>query len=125
MAFVTRRVQKIGVLGITPEERMETIMRRYIAPILIALVAAAPGAAFAASAVTPAAKPAVTAPADQTISGMVKAFDLKAHTLTLEDGKIYTLPATFKDPGLKAGEKVTVHWKMNGSAYEATSVTIG
>lgn len=125
MAFVTRRVQKIGVLGITPEERMETIMRRYIAPILIALVAAAPGAAFAASAVTPAAKPAVTAPADQTISGMVKAFDLKAHTLTLADGKIYQLPATFKDPGLKAGEKVTVHWKMNGTAYEATSVTIG
>ncbi|WEJ34885.1 DUF1344 domain-containing protein [Devosia sp. SD17-2] len=125
MAFVTRRVQKIGVLGITPEERMETIMRRYIAPILIALVAAAPGAAFAASAVTPAAKPAVTAPADQTISGMVKAFDLKAHTLTLADGKTYQLPATFKDPGLKAGEKVTVHWKMNGTAYEATSVTIG
>jgi zona occludens toxin (predicted ATPase) len=114
MAFVTRRVQKIGVLGITPEERMETIMRRYIAPILIALVAAAPGAAFAASAVTPAAKP-----------GMVKAFDLKAHTLTLADGKTYQLPATFKDPGLKAGEKVTVHWKMNGTAYEATSVTIG
>jgi Cu/Ag efflux protein CusF len=73
----------------------------------------------------PAAKPAVTSQAEQAVSGTVKAFDLKAHTLTLADGKIYQLPATFKDPGLKAGEKVTVHWKMNGSAYEATNVTIG
>jgi Cu/Ag efflux protein CusF len=104
---------------------METIMRKFVTPLLIALVAAAPGAAFAASTTTPAAKPAATTQAEQSTSGMVKAFDLKAHTLTLADGKTYTLPANFKDPGLKAGEKVTVHWKMNGSAYEATSVTIG
>ncbi|MGV3575504.1 MAG: DUF1344 domain-containing protein [Devosia sp.] len=100
-------------------------MRKFVTPLLIALVAAAPGAAFAATTAMPAAKPAVTAPADQSISGTVKAFDLKAHTLTLADGKIYQLPATFKDPGLKSGEKVTVHWKMNGTAYEATNVTIG
>jgi len=100
-------------------------MRKFVTPLLIALVAAAPGAAFAATTAMPAAKPAVTSQADQSISGTVKAFDLKAHTLTLADGKIYQLPATFKDPGLKAGEKVTVHWKMNGTAYEATNVTIG
>lgn len=100
-------------------------MRKFVTQLLIALVAAAPGAAFAATTAMPAAKPAVTSQADQSISGTVKAFDLKAHTLTLADGKIYQLPATFKDPGLKAGEKVTVHWKMNGTAYEATNVTIG
>lgn len=100
-------------------------MRKYVTPLLFALVAAVPGAAFAASTATPAPQPAVTSKADQLISGTVKAFDLKAHTLTLADGKIYQLPATFKDPGLKAGEKVTVHWKMNGSAYEATAVSIG
>lgn len=100
-------------------------MRKFVTPLLLALVAAAPGAAFAATTAMPAAKPAVTSQADQSISGTVKAFDLKAHTLTLADGKIYQLPATFKDPGLKAGEKVTVHWKMNGTAYEATNVTIG
>ncbi|MET0436417.1 MAG: DUF1344 domain-containing protein [Devosia sp.] len=100
-------------------------MRKFVTPLLIALVAVAPGAAFAATTAMPAAKPAVTSQADQSISGTVKAFDLKAHTLTLADGKIYQLPATFKDPGLKAGEKVTVHWKMNGSAYQATGVTIG
>ena len=100
-------------------------MRKYVTPLLFALVAAVPGAAFAASTATPAPQPAVTSKADQLISGTVKAFDLKAQTLTLADGKIYQLPATFKDPGLKAGEKVTVHWKMNGSAYEATAVSIG
>jgi hypothetical protein len=95
---------------------MEMIMRKFVTPLLVALVAVAPGAAFAAgTAAAPAAKPAVTAPMDQSTSGTVKAFD----------GKIYQLPTTFKDPGLKAGEKVTVHWKMNGTAYDATSVIIG
>jgi len=98
-------------------------MRKFVAPLLIAIAVAAPGAAFAATTVAP--KPAVSAQAGQSISGTVKAFDLKAHTLTLADGKIYQLPSTFEDPGLKAGEKVTVHWKMNGSAYQATDVTIG
>lgn len=107
------------------KNRMENIMRKFVTPLLIALVAAAPGAAFAATTAMPAAKSAVTSQADQSISGTVKAFDLKAHTLTLADGKIYQLSAAFKDPGLKAGEKVTVHWKMNGTAYEATNVTIG
>lgn len=102
-------------------------MRKYITPALIALAVALPGAAFAASATTPApaaAAPAAAATADQTASGMVKAFDLKAHTLTLADGKIYQLPADFKDPGLKIGEKVTVHWKQNGTMNEVSSVTI-
>jgi len=101
-------------------------MRKFVAPLFVALLAAAPaGAAFAATSVAPAAKPAASAQAEQSISGTVKSFDLKARTLTLADGKIYQLPSTFRDPGLKAGEKVTVHWKMNGNAYEATTVTIG
>jgi Cu/Ag efflux protein CusF len=108
-----------------PGNRMEIIMRKYLAPLLIALAVAAPGAAFAAGTMAPAAKPAAATQADQTISGTVKAFDLKAQTLTLADGMVYQLPATFKDPGLKNGEKVTVHWKMNGTAHEATNVTIG
>jgi Cu/Ag efflux protein CusF len=103
---------------------MEIIMRKLITPLLLALAVAAPGAAYAAAA-TPAAKPAVTGTMAQSAIGTVKAFDLKAHTLTLSDGKIYQLPATFKDPGLKVGEKVTVQWKMNGTAHEATGVTIG
>lgn len=100
-------------------------MRKFVAPLLIAVAVAAPGAAFAANTAVPAPKPAAASQMEQSITGTVKAFDLKAHTLTLADGKNYQLPATFKDPGLKAGEKVTVHWKMNGNNYEATNVTIG
>ena len=99
-------------------------MRKFVTPLLLALVAAAPGAAFAATTAMPAAKPAVTSQADQSISGTVKAFDLKAHTLTLADGKIYQLPATFKDPGLKAGEKVSINWEMKGTSRTADQVTI-
>ena len=35
-----------------------------------------------------------------------------------------TLPADFKDPGLKVGEKVAVIWNMKGKVYEASAVTI-
>lgn len=104
---------------------METIMRKLLTTIAIALTLAAPGAAFAASTAAPAIKPMATTPAAQSAIGTVKAFDLKAHTLTLSDGKVYQLPATFKDPGLKVGNKITVHWKMDGAKYDATSVTLG
>jgi Cu/Ag efflux protein CusF len=105
---------------------MEDNMRKLILPLTLALIAAAPGAAFAAStAAAPAPRPAASSQADQIVSGTVKAFDLKAHTLTLADGKTYQLPANFKDPGLKMGEKITVHWKMDGAKYDATSVTLG
>jgi Cu/Ag efflux protein CusF len=61
---------------------------------------------------------------DTTTTGVIKAVDLKAMTLTLEDGVVYTLPADFKDPGLKAGEKVTIAWKMANTKHAADTVTI-
>lgn len=101
-------------------------MRKLVASALVTLLVAAPVGAFAASATTaPAAKPAASAPAQSMVSGVVKAFDAKAMTLTLADGKSYTLPATFKDPGIKVGAKVTVHWQQNGAKLDATSVTLG
>ncbi|MGV8854006.1 MAG: DUF1344 domain-containing protein [Devosia sp.] len=103
-------------------------MRKLVASTLIALLVAAPGAAFAASTTANAmAKPAaVSASAQpQSIASTVKAIDLKAHTLTLANGVSYVLPSTFKDPGLKVGSKVNVKYQMNGKAYDATSVTLG
>ncbi|RYF73173.1 MAG: DUF1344 domain-containing protein [Comamonadaceae bacterium] len=50
---------------------------------------------------------------------------MKAHSVKLDNGISYVLPSTFKDPGIKVGSKVTVHWKQNGTAYDATSVTLG
>jgi hypothetical protein len=45
-------------------------------------------------------------------------------TLTLADGSTYALRKGFKDPGLKAGEKVTVSWDTSGSKKIAEKVTI-
>lgn len=87
-------------------------MRNVLVPAVLALVLASSGMAMAATA------------APQSVTGKIKAFDSKAHTLTLANGIVYTLPATFKDPGLKVGEAVTVKWEMNGAAYKADSVAI-
>jgi hypothetical protein len=62
--------------------------------------------------------------AGQTATGTVKAFDMKAHTLTLNDGVVYQLPSGFKDPGLKSGEKVQISWDMKSGKHEASKVTI-
>ncbi|MBU1305474.1 MAG: DUF1344 domain-containing protein [Alphaproteobacteria bacterium] len=98
-------------------------MRKLVASALVALLVAAPGAAFAASA-TP-APAATSAAAEMSASGIVKAFSPTTHSLTLADGKVYQLPGTFKDPGIKVGSKVTVHWKQNGTMMDASSVSLG
>ncbi|MET3924948.1 DUF1344 domain-containing protein [Devosia sp. 2618] len=102
-------------------------MRKILIPVAIALIAGSSGMAFAASTAAPAVTAPVTTPmaAAQSISSTVKAIDLSTHTLTLANGIAYVLPATFKDPGLKVGDKVTVQWQMNGKAYDATKVTLG
>ena len=79
----------------------------FVPAALVALIFAAP-MAFAAT----------------MTNGAIKAFDLKAMTLTLDNGIAYKLPAGFKDPGLKIGEKVTVAWDMVGKDHVASAVTI-
>lgn len=67
---------------------------------------------------------AAVAATDTMTTGAIKSMDLAKHVLVLDNGISYTLPATFKDPGLKVGEKVTVAWVMNGTVYQADSVVI-
>ncbi|MBX3579594.1 MAG: DUF1344 domain-containing protein [Rhizobiaceae bacterium] len=62
--------------------------------------------------------------ATQQVNGTVKSFDLKAMTLTLNDGSQYALPKNFKDPGLKVGEKIAISWDMNNGKKVAETVTI-
>lgn len=62
--------------------------------------------------------------ASETAAGVVKSFDAKTHTLMLQDGISYILPMTFKDPGLKAGTKVSVVWEMKDGKHFADKVTI-
>lgn len=84
-------------------------MRMYIAPAAIAISLSVATLALAAP---------------QHATGTVKTFDGKAMTLTLADGTTYALAKGFKDPGLKAGEKVSVSWDMTGKSRTAESVTI-
>lgn len=97
-------------------------MRKYIAPLFVALLAAAPaGAAYAAT-----TAPAPMAKADQSVQSTIKSINLTARSLDLADGSRYALPAGYKAPAnLKAGDKVTVHWKANGSGREVTGITLG
>ncbi len=97
-------------------------MRKYIAPLFVALLVAAPaGAAYAAT-----TTPAAMAKADQSVQSTVKSINLTARSLELADGSRYFLPIDFKAPAnLKAGDKVTVHWKANGSNRDVTGINIG
>ena len=81
------------------------------------LVPAAAAALFATTALTFAAT-------QQHATGTVKAYDAKAQTLTLADGSTYMLPKVFKNPGLKAGEKVSINWEMKGSNKTVDQVMI-
>lgn len=96
-------------------------MRKYLAPLFVTLLAVAPGAAFAATA----APAASTGQAEQTTAGTVKLFNTIGRSLELADGSWYYLPLDFKAPDLKVGDRVTVHWKMNGSAHDVTSIDQG
>lgn len=75
-------------------------------------------AALAALSLAPAALAAESA------TGTVKSLDMKAHTLTLGNGRIYHLPTSFADPGLKAGEKVQISWAMQNGHRDASAVTV-
>jgi len=57
-------------------------------------------------------------------TGTIKSYDGTALSLVLDDGSTFTLPKTFKDPGLKAGEKVRVSWDMSGKNKIAEAVRI-
>jgi hypothetical protein len=87
-------------------------MRNFLVPAAVALVLGTSGMAMAATTAAP-----------QTITSTVKAFDAKTHTLTLANNIAYVLPASYST-ALKAGQKVTVKWEMNGAAYKADSVAI-
>ena len=84
-------------------------MRNFVFPVAAAALIATSFAAFAADTMT---------------TGTIKSMDMAKHMLVLNNGISYTLPAAFKDPGLKVGEKVTVGWVLKGKIYEADTVVI-
>jgi Cu/Ag efflux protein CusF len=85
-------------------------MRKLLVSTAAAAVLASSSLAFAA--------------AMHNTSGIVKAFDTKAMTLTLANGRKYMLPKNFKDPGLKAGDKVSISWDTKNGSRVAETVKI-
>jgi len=83
-------------------------MRAYLVPLALAASIAAAPMAFAAAA--------------HSSTGAIKAYDAKAHSITLADGTTYMLPAKFKTSDLKVGEKVEVSWVMKGDKHDATQI---
>ncbi|MEI2387144.1 DUF1344 domain-containing protein [Breoghania sp. JC706] len=67
---------------------------------------------------------ATAAFAAQTTTGTVKSFNHKSMTLTLKDGAKYRLPEGWKNPGLKAGEKVAVTYDVKAGKRTASNVEI-
>ena len=61
--------------------------------------------------------------AQKTDSGAIKKIDTVKHQLTLADGKIFNLPASWKGAGYKIGDKVTVSYEMRGKSMVASAVT--
>lgn len=84
-------------------------MRAVLAPAAVAAFLATSTFAFAAT---------------QHDIGKIKSYDVKAMTLTLEDGKTYNLPKDLKMPSLKTGEKVDVTWEQTGAKLKASAITI-
>jgi len=62
--------------------------------------------------------------AAQSTVGTIKSYNAKAMTLTLRNGTAFMLPAHFKDPGLKAGEKVRISYDTVNKKHEASAVTL-
>lgn len=93
-------------------------MRNYILPAaLAAMMTLAPIAS--ASPQTPAATQSSLR--DMKVHGVIRSIDRSSLTLTLDDGRTFALPAG-STSGLKAGEKVAIHWVWNGQQRLAKEV---
>lgn len=61
--------------------------------------------------------------ASMSMSGTVQKY-AAGKSLTLSNGDQFMLPANFKDPGIKTGEKVKVAYQKTGKKLQAKMVTI-
>jgi hypothetical protein len=93
-------------------------MRNYILPAaLAAMMALAPIASAAPP--TPAATQSNLR--DMQVHGVIRSINKSSLTLTLDDGRTFALPAG-STSGLKAGEKVAIHWVWEGQQRLAKEV---
>jgi len=60
--------------------------------------------------------------AAQTENGAIKVLDSAKHQLTLADGKMFELPATWNATGFKVGDKVKVTYDTQNGKMVASAV---
>ena len=61
--------------------------------------------------------------ANVTDTGAIKALDQAKHSLTLADGKVFSLPAAWKATGFKIGDKVKITYEVTNGKMMANAVT--
>jgi hypothetical protein len=61
--------------------------------------------------------------ASMSMTGTVKNFE-SGKSLTLANGDTFELAPTFKNPGIRSGEKVKVAYQKTGKKLQAEMVTI-
>jgi hypothetical protein len=94
-------------------------MRNYILPAaLAAMMTLAP---IASAGAPPAPAAAQSGLRDTQVHGVIRSIDKSSLTLTLDDGRTFALPAA-STSGLKAGEKVAIHWVWEGQQRLAKEV---
>lgn len=83
------------------------------------------GSGFAATAPKPvsAAAHATAAVMTESDTAAIKLIDLKTHQLTLDDGKMFALPKTWRLHSYKVGEKVKVSYKDHMGSMIVTKIT--
>lgn len=84
-------------------------MRKLLVPAAAAAILATSAVAFAAT---------------HTTAGIVKSYDSKSMTLTLDNGNAFAMPKGFKDPGLRTGERVSIAWDAKNGSKVAEKVMI-
>jgi Cu/Ag efflux protein CusF len=60
--------------------------------------------------------------AAQTDSGAIRTLDTVKHQLTLADGRIFDLPASWKATGFKIGDQVKVTYEVQNGKMTASAV---
>lgn len=60
--------------------------------------------------------------APMNAAGAIKSIDAKGNFITLEDGKVYSLPKGFDLKTLKTGEKVSITYDLKDKLMVASAV---
>ena len=97
-------------------------MLKLALPLVIVAALGASSAMAATAPTKPAAmKPAVAAPT--VTDGIVKAINVKAETVTLDNKVVYYFAKKFDLSKVKVGEKVAITWTAKGKKDMATAIS--